>query len=111
MSGKAAAPGAGKQGKKRSLKTAGGESGAVIDELFASIPKRAAREPPVAPAEAPASKPKARGGAAAAGKAAADGERKPESRRRQQDYYLDTGEKLVPVRCVREQGCVMLPLA
>ena len=97
MSGKAAAAQGGK-GKKRSLQAAGAESAAVIDDLFAAIPKRAAREPPAAPADAPASKPKARGAAAVAGKAAADGERQPDARRRQSEYYLDSGEKLVPVR-------------
>ena len=85
-----------KQGKKR----AASDTAAVIDDLFAAIPKRAAREAPAEPEEAPASKPKARG-AAAPGKPAAGGERRPEPRRKQQEYFLDNGEKIVPVRCGR----------
>jgi len=80
--------------KKRSRQAAAGESAAVIDDLFASIPKRAAREAPAEPVEAAVSKPKRSAAVAAAGKPAADGER----RSRQQDYYLDTGEKIVAVR-------------
>ena len=105
MSGKGVAKGtpgaAGKQQacKKRSL-NAGAASAAVIDDLFAAIPKRAACEAPAEPEEAPG-KPKARG-AAAAGRAGAgaDGERRSEARRRrQEEYFLDSGEKIVPVRC------------
>ena len=104
MGGKAGAAKGGvakPQPKKRSLQ----ESTAVIDDLFAAIPKRAAREPPAEPEEAKGSKPKARA-AAASGKAAADGERRPEARRRrQEEYYLDSGEKIVPVRRAAVPGC------
>lgn len=89
--------------KKRGLQ----ESAAVIDDLFAAIPKRAAREPEPEPEPAPASKP--RGRAAAASGQEADGERRPEARRRrQEEYYLDNGEKIVPVRCAAVRRAVQL---
>ena len=104
MGGKAgvAKGGVAKPAKKRSIQ----ESAAVIDDLFAAIPKRSAREPEPEPEPAPASKPRGRA-AAASGQEAADGERRPEARRRrQEEYYLDNGEKIVPVRCAAVRGAV-----
>ncbi len=96
--------------KRPSAGAAGGKgapqaAAACIDELFAAIPKKAAKAPR---AEAPAAP--AAGGAGGRGPrkaapAAADAPARGESARREKAFFLDNGEPVVPVRHACSAWC------